>query len=212
MIVFANWQLIGDKSILARQYDNLSRQLIISGDIPDGYTWDLLVQAAGNLNIIRLSPMDGGIGVVLTADMLAVNGTYTLQLRGTLQSDGVTVRHTNKISATVTGSLSGDAHWPEIPSEFTQLEQRMEDLNAHPPEPGPNGMWMIWDPDKGAYEESDIPLPEGSGYAIGDGLKIVDGKLTVDTATEVEQDNTKPITSAAVYTTVGNIEVLLETI
>ena len=73
-------------------------------------------------------------------------------------------------------------------------------------------MWMIWDPDKGAYEESDIPLPEGSGYAIGDGLKIVDGKLTVDTATEVEQDNTKPITSAAVYTTVGNIEVLLETI
>ena len=33
----------------------------------------------------------------------------------------------------------------------------------------------------------------GAGYQIGDGLKISDGKLTVDTATEVEQDNTKPV-------------------
>lgn len=43
----------------------------------------------------------------------------------------------------------------------------------------------------------------GSGYAIGDGLKIVDGKLTVDTATEVEEDNTKPVTSGAVYEAVN---------
>ena len=212
MIVFADWRLIGDKSILARQYDNLSRELIISGDIPDGYTWDLLVQVSGYLNIIRLAPMDSGIGVVLTADMLAVNGTYTLQLRGTLQSDGVTVRHTNKISVTVAGSLSGVAQWPEIPSEFVQMEQRREEINSHPPEPGPNGYWTIWDPDKDEYIESDIPLPEGSGYAIGDGLKIVDGKLTVDTAAEVEEDNTKPVTSGAVYVQLGNVEALLANI
>lgn len=36
--------------------------------------------------------------------------------------------------------------------------------------------------------------------------------LSVNTAKVVEQDNTLPITSAAVYTTVGNIEVLLGTI
>lgn len=45
---------------------------------------------------------------------------------------------------------------------------------------------------------------------IGENLKITEeGVLSVDTATEVEQDNTKPITSAAVHTEIGNIEVLL---
>ena len=50
------------------------------------------------------------------------------------------------------------------------------------------------------------------GYAIGDGLKVKNGKLSVDTATAAEQDNTKPITSGAVYTAVGNINALLATI
>ena len=54
----------------------------------------------------------------------------------------------------------------------------------------------------------------GGGYNIGSGLKldVESNTLSVDTANNVEQDNTRPITSAAVYTTVGNIEVLLGTI
>lgn len=45
---------------------------------------------------------------------------------------------------------------------------------------------------------------------IGDNLKITeDGVLSVDTAEAVEQDNTKPVTSAAVYTAKSNIEALL---
>lgn len=45
---------------------------------------------------------------------------------------------------------------------------------------------------------------------IGENLKITkDGVLSVDTANAVEQDNTKPITSAAVHVEIGNIEVLL---
>lgn len=48
---------------------------------------------------------------------------------------------------------------------------------------------------------------------VGDGLKITDtGRLSVDTADDVEKDNSKPITSAAVYTEVGNINALLATI
>lgn len=49
-------------------------------------------------------------------------------------------------------------------------------------------------------------------YKIGAGLKVVENELMVDTADAVEEDNTLPITSAAVYTTVGNIEILLGTI
>ena len=51
-------------------------------------------------------------------------------------------------------------------------------------------------------------------YKIGAGLKF-DAKtrtLAVDTADVVERDNTKPVTSAAVHTEIGNIEVLLAAI
>ncbi len=43
-------------------------------------------------------------------------------------------------------------------------------------------------------------------------LVVENGIMRVNTTDEVEQDNTQPITSAAVYTTVGNIEALLKTI
>lgn len=51
------------------------------------------------------------------------------------------------------------------------------------------------------------------GIIVGGSLKITEeGVLSVDTADGAEADNTKPITSAAVYTQIGNIEVLLSTI
>ncbi len=47
----------------------------------------------------------------------------------------------------------------------------------------------------------------------GENINITDdGVISVVTTDEVDQDNTKPITSAAVYTEVGNINVLLQTI
>lgn len=48
---------------------------------------------------------------------------------------------------------------------------------------------------------------------VGSGLSIAeDGTLSVDTADKAEKDNTKPITSAGVYTEIGNINALLATI
>lgn len=51
------------------------------------------------------------------------------------------------------------------------------------------------------------------GVIVGEDLQITQsGVLSVTKATAVEQDNTHPITSAAVYTEVGNISALLHTI
>ena len=62
----------------------------------------------------------------------------------------------------------------------------------------------------------DVPIASETGAGIvriGENLRIsADGTLSVDTAAAVEQDNTRPITAAAVYTEVGNINALLETI
>ena len=103
------------------------------------------------------------------------------------------------------------------------------DLNNHPPIPGDNGYWMLWDTDSGAYVESDLPLPEVSGgggsggswnqisdkpFNTIDGNTLVNrsGTLYVNTTDDAEQDNTRPITSSGVHVICGNINALLQAI
>ena len=169
MILFQNWNIEYIGGLFARQYDNLSRTLEVTG-VPEGYDWNMMVQVGGNFDILSLSPMEGGVGVVLTANQLSIAGYYKLQLVGTLRSDGVTKRHTNVLQVYVPGSLSGDANWPTVPSEFSQVEANIRELNSHPPIPGDNGYWMIWDLESHGYTESEFPLPEvTTGPAGADG-------------------------------------------
>ena len=100
------------------------------------------------------------------------------------------------------------------------------DLNNHPPVPGENGYWLIWDTDRGAYVESDLPLPEvssgggswsqisGKPFDTIDGNTLVNrsGTLCVNTTDDAEQDNTRPITSSGVNVICGNINALLQAI
>lgn len=51
------------------------------------------------------------------------------------------------------------------------------------------------------------------GIIVGNDLLVTDnGVLSVDKATAVQEDNTKPITAAAVYVEIGNINAALATI
>ena len=65
-------------------------------------------------------------------------------------------------------------------------------------------------------DEVDKLKRTGSGgnvdFRTDETLILKDGVLSVNTTDEMERDNTLPITSAGVYTTVGNIEALLKTI
>ena len=123
MIRFQDWKISCVGNLLAMQYDNLSRQLQVEGSLPDGWDWTVLVQSGELFDIIPLDAQpDGSLAAVLTAQQLCRSDSYTLQLRG---MKGEVVRHTNQITVFVGRSLSGDENWPEIPSEFTQLEQRV---------------------------------------------------------------------------------------
>ena len=103
------------------------------------------------------------------------------------------------------------------------------DLNNHPPIPGDNGYWLLWDTDSGVYVESKLPLPEVSGgggsggswnqisdkpFNTIDGNTLVNrsGTLYVNTTDNAEQDNTRPITSSGVHVICGNINALLQAI
>ena len=56
------------------------------------------------------------------------------------------------------------------------------------------------------------PINPGVQFETDNTLTLKDGILSVNTADVVERDNTLPVTSAAVFTEVGNINALLETI
>lgn len=47
---------------------------------------------------------------------------------------------------------------------------------------------------------------------IGNGLTVTDNRLVVDIADTIEEGNTKPVSSQAVYNVVGNIETALAAI
>lgn len=160
MIRFDDWKItIDGASVIAQQYDNLTRRLEVMGDIPDGWDWVMLVRASGNLDIIQLSPIPGGLGVDLTAEMLALSAEYAFQLKGT---QGEKVRHSNVVFSRIPRSLSGDANWPEVPNAFSQIEANIRELGEHPPVPGDKGYWLVWDLERGEYVTSNLPLPNVS--------------------------------------------------
>ena len=74
--------------------------------------------------------------------------------------------------------------------------------------PSINGVELVGDKTGEDLHLGDAAFP--SGGSIGDLLgKTGEGVGWITPANAVEQDNTRPITAAAVYTEVGNIQALL---
>ena len=161
---FSCWHIEASEGILGRQYDNLAHSIVVVGSLPEGYTWDMLVECRGNYNVIPLTVNATGASATLTADQLALSGYYDFQLRGTQDS---VIHHTNSTQVFIPDTIVGPGTWPVLPTEFSEAEAAIKELNAHPPVPGENGYWMLWDLDTHAYVQSDLPIP-GLTMQIGD--------------------------------------------
>lgn len=149
----------------ARQYDNNVWSINLTGDLPDGWNWQALLSKDDNLDIIDLPKSDGGFGALLTASQLSLSGYHTIQIRGI---KGEQVRHTNLTEFLLPRSLSGDEKWPEVPTEFSQIEnritekaQKVEDAVVHSPVISDAGTWLVWDFDKSAYVDTGIAASGG---------------------------------------------------
>lgn len=156
-----------------------------------------------------LTPTNGYVTVKITSDIVPEPGNIAAQLVAFF-ADGEIVGY----APMITGSAK-----VSIPDGTERLSHSLAAeiaLNTAARHSHANKSVL----DKFAESEDGKPTYDGKalggggagGYAIGDGLKMENGKLSVDTATSAEQDNTKPITSGAVYTAVGNINALLATI
>ena len=195
MIIFNDWNISLADTLIARQYDNKTRELYVTGDLPEGWIWTILVSAKGHLDILSLSKDNNGYSVLLTAQMLAYAGNYTIQLKGT---KGDLVRHTNKIIVMIPPSLSGDANWPTIPSEFTQIEEKIYASASLYPKIGENGNWQTWNAIEKAWIDTGV---KAQGVKGNDGISasISIGTVTTgdaDTPAKVENVGTK---TAAVF-------------
>lgn len=131
MLIMTNWYICTPpKFCLGFEGDNEAVALEISTDLTD--EWDLMVDVEkdGQKNIIQLQRVGQVYSALLTASMLADDGQYLMQVRGTL---GEQVRHSNIFYATVHDSINAvDAFPPPLPSEFEQMEERITELNQHP--------------------------------------------------------------------------------
>lgn len=161
---FSSWHIEASEGILGRQYDNLAHQIVVVGSLPEGYTWDMLVECRGNYNIIPLTVNATGASATLTADQLALSGYYDFQLRGTQDS---VIHHTNSTQVFIPDTIVGPGTWPVLPTEFSEAEAAIKELNAHPPVPGENGYWLLWDLDTHSYVQSQLVVP-GLHIEIGE--------------------------------------------
>ena len=175
-IILTGVKVQQDVKTLSFRKNNLVDVINITVDTDESWEYKLDVEYPVNrttgqklYNVIDLVRNGNVCSVVLTDDMLPFNGKYIMQLRG-ISSDKV--YHTDTFEAWVKYSIDvGDVYNP-VPSEFYQIEDNITEMNNHPPYPGDNGKWMIWDVDKHEYVESDIDVVGGGGgdYQTKDNL------------------------------------------
>ena len=230
-----------NKVIIVKQYDT-ARELdivMLKNDermsIPTGAKATFrALKPDGKSTFLRATiSEDGVISVDLTDQTLAVAGVVRADV-ALEDAEGNTIS-TSAFALIVRPSpmqreLQSENEWQEMQDATASCNQLVEDLTKAwelgdldgfsptievNPIMGGNRVTIT---DRNGPHIFDVFNGDGSGtfFTPGDGLKMTmtkDGSvLSVDAADDAEQDNTKPITSAAVYRELGNIEALLATI
>lgn len=167
-ITLTGTKITQDNKFLAFEKNNDVDVINITVDTDKSWAYKLDVRypdkccaGGGNplYNIINLTRNGNICTAILTSDMLPFSGKYVMQLRA-INDDKVA--HSDTFDCWVKYSIEPASTYDPIPSEFYQIEQNITEMNNHPPKPGENGYWLIWDITTQQYKESDIPLPDGT--------------------------------------------------
>ena len=182
-----------DERILAFKKDNLTAQMTFTVDTDDSWVYKLDVRlpvkcCTGEelFNIIDL-PMDANrtCTIDVTAAMVPFTGKYTMQLRGI---SGEQVYHSDTFEVWVKYSIDPGAAYDPVPSEFYQIEARLDDkvdeakqyaenaeiASTRMPKISSNNTWLIWDVGTGDYVDTGIKASGGEGGTEGVGIVSIE--------------------------------------
>lgn len=182
---------IVDKT-LGYQGDNLVNtiQVTVDKDSTWNYKLDMYKGKSKCFDSVLMTREGNVCTVQLTNEILSYGGRYIFQLRGYTDTQ---TYHSDIFESWVNASIEYQYDCKQadcgcdckLPTEFYQVEDNVTEINNHPPYPGDNGKWMIWDVNKHEYVESDIEVVGGgtdislgiTSAAVGDIVKVkaVDG-------------------------------------
>ena len=161
---------------------------------PDKYN----VENDALYNIIDLNRNGITCSVILTREMLPFNGKYTMQLRGV---NGDKVYHSDTFEVWVKYSIEPGSTYNPVPSEFYQVEARLDDkvdeakkyaenaetASTRMPKISPDNTWLIWDVETGDYVDTGVK-------ASGSGSGTSNHSLTFTGAVTGSYDGSAPLT------------------
>lgn len=188
-------------------------EIVITVDTDESWSYKLDVKYPdkyniGNdalYNIIDLDRNGNICSVTLTSEMLPFNGKYTMQLRGI---SGDKVYHSDTFEAWVKYSIEPGSTYDPVPSEFYQVEAKLDDkvneakqyaenaetASTRMPKISPDKTWLIWDVGTGNYVDTGVKA-SGSNVdakAREDISKLSEekaNKIDVPVSAEVDENN-----------------------
>lgn len=160
---------IVDKT-LGYQGDNLvdTIQVTVDKDSTWNYKLDMYKGKSKCFDSVLMTREGNICTVQLTNEILSYGGRYVFQLRGYTDTQ---TYHSDIFESWVNASIEYQDDCKradcgcdcKLPTEFYQVEDNVTEINNHPPYPGDNNKWMIWDVDRHEYVESDIEVIGGGG-------------------------------------------------
>ena len=174
-----------DSKTLAFEKNNNVDEIVITVDTDESWSYKLDVKYPekyniGNdalYNIIDLDRNGNICSAILDSKMLPFNGKYTMQLRGI---SGDKVYHSDIFEAWVKYSIEPGSTYDPVPSEFYQIENKLDDkvneakqyaenaeiASTRMPKISPNNTWLIWDVGTGDYVDTGIVSAGKDGVGI----------------------------------------------
>ena len=177
-----------DTRNLAFEKNNNVDEIVVTVDTDESWSYKLDVKYPekyniGNdtlYNIIDLDRNGNICSATLNSEMLPFNGKYTMQLRGI---SGDKVYHSDIFEAWVKYSIEPGSTYDPVPSEFYQIENKLDDkvnearqyaenaeiASTRMPKISSDNTWLIWDVGTGDYVDTGI---KASGADGKDGVGI----------------------------------------
>ena len=146
-------------NIVGFAQNNLVNTISATVDTPSEYTniaLKIYMNEPEQYNAIPFIREGDIIYTVLTSDMIPVGGRYTGQFE---MSYGMMLFQTELFDFWVENSVNLNKAYTPIPSTFSQLATNVAIMHQHPPYPGDDGYWMVWNLAEGEYQQSNLPLP-----------------------------------------------------